>query len=508
MKNTLSLLVVVLVAACGSNGSSIVGASCTKTEECAAGSTCSANKCVALQLPASDVVPGAANNTEEQAAQTEQTPAEQPTLEQPPADAPAAPSGGGRPTGTIQLPPKKPAGTYDLTFGADGVFSYAGQRIVAIASFSNGDFAALTSSNTILKVLRTGVLDTSFASSGVLSVAGSKGNIASIAVSADHLYVFSQHQGVNCGAANAASLAVFAYDAAGQALSGFGTNGIVYVAIAGGGASRIAQTTGGHVDGNALYIAGFTKSDCNGASAFSQAVVAKLNATTGARDLSFGTAGVAAPIGGTIGAATHVVPTASGLLVVGSITNALTNGTDTFVRRLLATGLVDASFPSIGFHSATNTTPRAVTLNGDKLAILSETRAASAAADVYVAQIDTASGEYDVSFGDQGRVLIDRPFSVQATSIVANAGALYIAVQHGDVLANGSQSSAQLWKLTAAGALDTSFDADGIMDVRYGNASDNSVGGFLLIDSSNRACFAGATAAGFAVTGKIVRFSL
>ena len=161
-----------------------------------------------------------------------------------------------------------------------------------------------------------------------------------------------------------------------------------------------------------------------------------------------------------------------------------------FVMRFNQDGSLDSSFGTDGSTTLTSTVSEdakaVVTDSSDNIYIAANR--ASGGGDILVVKLDS-TGALDSTFGTSGK------FSTAVGSLNDSATAIALdssnrVVVVGGMTQSGGLSDSVVLRLTTAGALDTSFDTDGILtyDMTF-NDIDNLAA--VTIDSSNRIVVAG-----------------
>ncbi|MBA3709271.1 MAG: hypothetical protein H0W83_10685 [Planctomycetes bacterium] len=179
-------------------------------------------------------------------------------------------------------------------------------------------------------------------------------------------------------------------------------------------------------------------------------------------------------------------------VVVGSTVN----GTSAFaVARYTTAGVLDTTFNSTGLvatqiTNGSNEGARAVAIQSDqKIVVAGFAVSASTGIDMAVVRYNT-NGTLDTTFGGTGIVLIDFATSDDHANAVALDGSGNIVVA-GDATTVGNTDFA-VARLTTAGVLDTSFDADGKLTTDFSGLAD--VGNAMRIQADGRIVVAGSSA--------------
>lgn len=378
----------------------------------------------------------------------------------------------------------------------------------------------------VAKITSSGNLDVGFSSNGVLHFGadtlglGASGDeeIRAIALDASGNIYLGGYTDGSLGEANSGENDVFVIKilaSTGAIDTSFGNNGITQLGrtTLGGQAAQRDYLSDLKIDNSGnIYIAGFTfgslgESRDGGSDAF----VAKLT-STGALDLTYGGGDGVSQLGAaTVGTAgdneqvssMHLYADGS-VLITGFTESDLEetgNAKDIFIAKLDSNGDLDTSFSTNGLvHMGTVTIGAGATGDEEATAIgvddssniyitgnvsgsFEETNAGSG--DIVVIKL-TSAGAFDTSYDTNGIVHLGGTTLPAGTQIedaqailVEASGALYVGGRTRSSLGGetygGGYGDALVIKLTSAGALDTSFSGDGILqlgDNALGSAAD------------------------------------
>lgn len=364
----------------------------------------------------------------------------------------------------------------------------------------------------VAKVTAAGNLDSSFSSNGVLHFGsetlglGASGDDEVRAIDIDssgNLYLGGYTSG-SLGEANAGGNDIFVAKilSTGSLDTSFGNNGVIQLGrtTMGDRADQDDTLSDLKVDSSGnIYLAGFTFSDLGETRAGGlDAFVAKLS-SDGSLDLTYGGGDGITQLGNTTlttadsneeVSAMHLNSDGT-VLITGFTTSDLEetgNGEDIFVAKLDNTGNLDTSFSTNGLlHMGTITIGAGATGNERATGIgvdgssnvyitgyvngnFEETNAGNN--DIVVVKL-TSAGAFDTSYDTNGIVHLGAttlPAGTQSEYardlLVDSSGALYIGGHTQSSLGGetfgGGFGDALVIKLSAAGALDTSFSGDGI----------------------------------------------
>ncbi len=191
-------------------------------------------------------------------------------------------------------------------------------------------------------------------------------------------------------------------------------------------------------------------------------------AATGDLDLGFAGDGVASLEGGA-GRAQAIARQADGRLVVagtGGFADGSVSRSGVWVARYDAAGVLDPTFPVARFDVTPGLdTVRGVALDASGRVLVAGHSAATRAGDttdVFVARL-TATGALDRAFGGDGVVVLDRGDHDMAGGVAVSGSRVLVAASADE--AGNWANHWTLLALTAGGALDPTFSGDGVADV-------------------------------------------
>ena len=272
------------------------------------------------------------------------------------------------------------------------------------------------------------------------------------------------------------------HGASAQADGGFGQNGVATLPYANGGtASALAIQP----DGRILVGGTSDSGSASTTSASGPAAVSRLQ-SSGAPDTSFGTNGVATlPIAGQT-AAVAVAPDGTILALCDAVSSTTSGGTTTtseqvYVVRLSPTGALVSSFGSggeirLGAQSLTQAGGLAVLSNGSIFVGVAQASSSSTSPTGAVYRL-LASGAADTSFGTSGSVAVD--FGVVAVAAESDGG----VVAGGASLSASGIPTGQVERLSPTGTPQSGFGSSGVVQVAPGAPA---VVTGVAIDSSGR----------------------
>lgn len=219
--------------------------------------------------------------------------------------------------------------------------------------------------------------------------------------------------------------------------------------------------------------------------------------TNGTLDVSFGNMGVVsiAFFASADIAYGIAVDSQDRVVVAGYTVNGSEN--DFAVARLTAAGTFDASFDADGKQTidfgASEDIATAVAIDSqDRVIVAGYTHDGQGSYfDVAVARL-TAGGALDASFDTDGKQTVDFAASTDyAFGVAVDSADRVIVAGH---TSNGATVDFAVARLTAGGALDAAFDADGKQTCDFGSSNDSAFG--VAVDSTDRILVAGSTGAG------------
>lgn len=402
----------------------------------------------------------------------------------------------------------------EMYLNSDGSVYFTGE--------THGDFDELNAGAKdvfVAKLNSVGGLDTSFATTGVIQFGlstlgyGTSGDDYFFGVQVDssgNVYLAGYTEGSLAdqnGGGGYKDIIVAKYNSNGKLDSTFGNNGLVQIGdttIGGASAAFDETVTDLKIDGSGnIFIAGYTGSSLGEASSGgTDAFVVKLT-STGALDTSFSSDGIAQLGNVTIGAGASGNETVSrmqldgsgNIFIVGNTRGALdeTNagGDDIFIAKLTSTGALDTGFATTGVLQLGNTTMGAAA-NADDVATdieldnsgniyvightagaLDETNAGND--DVFILKL-TSAGAFDNTFATNGILQLGNTTvgagasasdSAYGLAVDGATGVSYIGGYTRGALdeANAGFTDIFVAKITSAGALDTGFSTNGIMQL-------------------------------------------
>jgi uncharacterized delta-60 repeat protein len=349
-------------------------------------------------------------------------------------------------------------------------------RIIIAGNTNNGS----TYHFAVARLTSAGALDLSFGGTGIVTIAFSASDIANdVTVDSQNRIVVAGYADNGSGVADFAVARLTAAGALDNTFDGDGKQTIAF-----GAADDIAYSVA--VDSlDRVVIGGFSNIGSNGAFA-----VARLT-TVGVLDTSFDGDGkqtfdFGAPGSGAWG---MEVDPLNRIVIAGTVTNGSTS--DFAVARLTVAGAFDNSFDGDGKQTidfgAFSDEAQGVDLDSmGRIVVVGDTYNGSNV-DFAVARL-TAAGALDSSFDGDGKQTI--AFTVSDIAEAVAIDSLDRVVLAGNTN-DGSNPAFAVARLTAAGALDNSFDGDGRQTVDFSAFDDGAFG--IAVDSANRAVVAGFT---------------
>jgi len=334
----------------------------------------------------------------------------------------------------------------------------------------------------VARLTAEGALDAGFDGDGKLTT----GLLASSIAGGQSVAVDSKGRTVVAGYAFNGSnndFAITRYTASGALDTTFGNEGIVTIAF--GAYDDYAY--GVAVDSlDRVVVAGST----NNGSDYDFAV-ARLTAS-GALDASFdGDGKQTIDFGGDDEAYGVAVDSLDRLVVAGSTKNG--SGHDFTVARLTAAGVLDTSFDGDGKQTIDfggDDKAYSVAVDSlDRVVIAGYTLVIGSKIELAVARL-TGAGALDASFDGDGKQIIAVGTSMEDVARAVAVDSLDRVVVAGYTF-NGSTYDVAVVRLTAVGALDSTFDGDGKQTVAFG-AFDGQANG-VAVDSLDRVVVAGST---------------
>ncbi len=372
------------------------------------------------------------------------------------------------------------SGTLDTTFNGTGSFvsSQSTGSDLLVAGVMNVDNTivvagqrAVTGSDNdmvVAKLLYDGTLDTSFGTSGVVTISNGVALESARGVLRDGTgyLVVGTLRGSTSGNPD---VGIARLTSAGVLDTSFGTNGLVtrdngqweYVE----GVTRDAM--------GRIVVAGRTSATGTGPH---DVFVARVN-VNGTLDATFGTGGWFTWNGGGDEGANSVVVEASSTDIV----VLAGNGTDTFVLKLLSNnGTLWAGFGAGGVvtldlsGASRAEQPRQIAVSSTDLFVVGRADGPSTS-DLAFAKLDT-TGALDPTFGVGGRLLIDRGGTEVGYALVeAGGGSWYVGGHSG--------TSMLVTRVTPGGTVDPTFAANGFFESTF---SSSALAYSLLVDVANK----------------------
>jgi uncharacterized delta-60 repeat protein len=355
--------------------------------------------------------------------------------------------------------PTPASGSLDTGFGSGGMVISAvdssmakGESIaiqndgkIVVAGYDGGDFF-------VIRYNSNGTLDTSFGAGGKVTTSIGSGNdeVSSVAI----------HDGkiVVAGYSNNGSdydFAVVRYTAAGALDPGFDTDGKVTTSF--GADDDKAYGMAIKSDGT-IVVVGLTTAGTD------ELFAIACYTDAGALDTSFSADGMATAVVGTAGIDTAycvAIQDDGKIVVAGSAW--MTNAYDFAVVRYTATGALDTSFDTDGKAITDMGTNHdyifGIAIQGDGKIVAAGETSSPSTYDIDLARY-TAGGVLDTTFGTNGKVKTTAAFDANAKCVaIQGDGKIVIAGS----ISNESDSDFAVVRYLSDGALDTSFDSDGIV---------------------------------------------
>jgi uncharacterized delta-60 repeat protein len=372
------------------------------------------------------------------------------------------------------------AGSLDPTFGSNGIATTPGTSFAAAALQSNGKIVAVGAGSngpTVLRYDTNGTLDSTFGSGGQVTLNNNdSGSAFAVAIQSDGKILVA--------APDQTQLAMFRLNTNGSLDTSFGSKGVATIdstsLLLTPAIGTIATLPGGKI----LVVAQSTS--------FGGEVFARL-LSNGTPDSSFGTNGAAA----LVASAQMLALQPSGKILV--LAEMFTQGA---VSRYQANGSLDATFGGSGQAAGFGTGGAMAVVDSNSKFIV----AGSLVTPPLTPPVNTAgfllvrytsNGNLDTAFGRNG--VTTTPFPGNQFSAAAA-----VALQsNGDIVAGGSTAASSndprisdfaLARYTAAGTLDTTFGANGLVTTTIG--SSGSAINTLLIQTDGKILAFGNSGAG------------
>ena len=216
---------------------------------------------------------------------------------------------------------------------------------------------------------------------------------------------------------------------------------------------------------------------------------------TGTLDTSFNGSGEQTiDFGGTTDVATSVAVDSADRVILGGYSLQSGTGADFAVARLTAAGRLDASFNGSGkqtvdFGGETGDYGQSVAVDSaDRVLIAGNLEHSSTDSDFAVARL-TAAGALDLSFNGSGKQTVDfggQYGDSEQGMAVDSADRVVIG---GYTYQSATHDDFAVSRLTSSGALDASFDGDGKQTIDFGGTAD--LGQSVAVDSADRVLIAG-----------------
>ena len=396
------------------------------------------------------------------------------------------------------------AGSLDTTFDGDGKLTTSfvdpgalDERPVATLELADGKLLSVgnqTGSNrgnvpALARYNANGSLDTTFGNSGRLvltALAGSDGRVDftvnTAAVQADGKLVLAG-QGATGGNFLGGDAAIVRLNADGSLDTAFGTGGVAVAAFTtNGGEFNAVQVVGGKI-----VAAGFTYD-----AGFDSLVAAARFNADGTLDASFNGGGEQViDLAGTQEEANALAVQADGKLVLaGSVYTNNTRGNDLATLRLNTDGTLDSSFGTAGVSTIDlgqgSEFARSVNLQASGKIVLVGERDFSATAVRL-----NANGTLDTSFGTAGRTEIPNANAgYPAAGTLQSDGKILVGTTGYDDFFNVVFLAS---RLTVDGALDTSFDTDGVRTIDVPGDANTEVLNAIAVRADGRILLTGST---------------
>jgi uncharacterized delta-60 repeat protein len=355
---------------------------------------------------------------------------------------------------------------------------------VILAGYKNSDFA-------VARLTTAGVLDSGFGSGGKLTIDFGGSTDVAYGVTVDALGRVVVSGSARIGTNN--DFAVARLTSAGALDSGFGTGGKVTIDFAGADdvAAGVATDSQGRV-----ILGGWAKVGSNNVFA-----AARLN-SAGVLDSGFGAGGkFTFAFGAANNQAWSVAVDSLDRVVLGGYAS---NGSDDdfAVARLTTAGALDAGFDgdgkqTIAFSSSTDEAYGVAIDSLDRIVVSGYTNHPDT--DFGVARL-TSAGALDTSFDGDGKQTTDfvaYSFGNGGTVAVDHLGRTIVAGYA--TTGSAAYDDFVIVRYTPAGALDTSFGGTGIVTIDMGGGANVETANGVAVDSMNRVIVAGEANYDFAV---------
>lgn len=393
----------------------------------------------------------------------------------------------------------------DATFGSGGIaqvsLSSTLDVINGIALQSDGKIVAASAiagadgdiDFAVTRFNSDGTLDTSFAAGGTF-VDGSSlgiGSAAAVALQSDGKIV-AVGTGPESGMPR---MSVVRLGTSGALDTTFAGTGKLLLAVPGRGVYDVARAVA--IQADSKIVVGGQSFTTNAAP-----VLLRLNGD-GTVDTSFGTAGFALPSVSTGNAGIEGLALQSdGRIVAVGFADRAASTQSALVARLTTTGALDTTFNATGFSLDTSSS---LQMSAAGIALDAAGQAVSCGATQETSSRGfvsrrTTTGTLDTTFDTDGWQFVD------ASASAADSVYEIVVQSDGKVVVVGASGNAMLVsRYTAAGALDTSFDGDGIG--LYSTGTGSSVVNALVVQPDGKYVAAGYTSDGTVLHSTLIRLS-
>ncbi|MGB7160031.1 MAG: RHS repeat-associated core domain-containing protein, partial [Tepidisphaeraceae bacterium] len=207
----------------------------------------------------------------------------------------------------------------------------------------------------------------------------------------------------------------------------------------------------------------------------------------GSLDTTFSTDGFHTEnFGGTLDRGMHLALQSDGKVVVAGNSTGTGGTTDILLMRMTTAGALDTSFDTDGKVSTDfgGGVDEASALAIDSNGKINIAGAGGAGGDVIVARYNT-NGSLDTTFDTDGKASVDFGGSDEGEDMVLDSSGRIV------VVGSTSDTDMLVARFTTSGALDTTFDTDGMVTVDFGSTSEE--GETLMIQSDGKIVIAGRT---------------
>jgi uncharacterized delta-60 repeat protein len=386
--------------------------------------------------------------------------------------------------------------TQGQTFNADAMAIDAAGNIYLAGSQFIGDFSTGAYKMAIWKFDSSGQLDTSFNSSGILiySTAYTSRSDGIAIDGAGNLYVAGQARAAS--SSDPVQLALWKFDANGNADSGFGNNGVVLHTLASGGStSDIGLAVA--IDSNGkIYVTGSSYDGTGTAMA-----LCRFN-TDGSLDTTFNGSGAATSIS-SFGANTgrDLMLGSNGKIYVGGIYRSENQHYDAAIWSFNNDGSADTGFNSTGLMTINLSQESGRELDSiyalaldsqNNILIGGYTVGLNDDAVIFKYKPD---GTLDTSFNGKGYVIFNSRI-IGTNGDISNKDQIKDIVidDQDNIYATGNSGSTNyygLWKFNANGVMDKSFNYSGFASERLINGFKTFSPAGIALDAQNKVYFSG-----------------